>query len=257
LARSEGERSERRATALHAALGFAERLGDLEVARRYGEESVSIRRELGDPVFTAKGLSALAVVATHAGDFARAERLYGEAIVLAGSADETLRTELTGQLGGLELRRGEYERAIALSEEALEGFSALGRRDGMRWVLWNLAFALSRTNEERGALSRARESLMVAHSVGDVEGIADGLALLASMAMRGGECEAAARVLGAAHTVTAHLGAGLAGPEAEVRESTEEELRRVLAPDEYEAAFTTGNAMSADEAVEYALESLH
>jgi len=57
--------------------------------------------------------------------------------------------------------------------------------------------------------------------------------------------------------VTAHVGADDVWPEVEVRESTEEELRRALGSDNYEAAFAEGNAMSADEAVEYARASPH
>jgi hypothetical protein len=102
----------------------------------------------------------------------------------------------------------------------------------------------------------ARESLTVARSTGDVEGLGVGLALLASLAMRRAESEVAARLLGAAHEMIAQAGVALDGYEAKLFETTREELHRAIAHEEYEAAFTEGNAMSADEAVEYALASL-
>jgi tetratricopeptide (TPR) repeat protein len=256
LARCEGEESERRANALHAAVGFALRLGDLDAARRYADEGLRIRRQRDDPVAIAVSLSASAAIAVQEVDFEEAERLYREAVVLARSGDEHLHAELTGQLGELALGQGNYARAIAANEEALSLFRALGRQDGESWALWNLALALSRTGHERAAVANARASLSIAHSVGDTAGLAVGLALLSSFAMRRAESEVAARLLGAAEGAREEGGVVLDRLAAELYQTTEDELRRALGSIGYEAASEDGKGMSVDTAVELALASV-
>jgi predicted ATPase/class 3 adenylate cyclase len=256
LARCEGEESERRAKTLHAAVGFALRVGDLDAARRYADEGLRIRRQHDDPVAIAVSLSASAAIAVQQADFEEAERLYREAVVLARSGDEHLHAELTGLLGELALGQGNYARAIAANEEALALFRALGRQDGESWALWNLALALSRTGDERGAVANARASLRIAHSVGDMEGLAVGLVLLSSLAMRRAESDVAARLLGAAKGAREEGGVVLDRLAAELYETTEDELRRAHGSIGYEAASEDGKRMPVDTAVELALASV-
>jgi hypothetical protein len=89
-----------------------------------------------------------------------------------------------------------------------------------------------------------------------MEGLAVGLALLSSLAMRRAESEVAARLLGAAEGAREEGGVVLDRLAAELYEMTEDELRRALGSIGYEAASEDGKGMSVDTAVELALASV-
>ena len=250
-----GERSLRRAIALRVAAVLARSVGDLDRARIYAEESLGLRRELGDPG-VAHGLSALASISADRGDFLEAQRLYEEAAALGRGGDTQTRAMLSGSLADLAMRQGDYERALTLGEESLTLFRELGRDDGASWALFTVALCLFRTNREAEAVGLARESLELAHAAVEVETIVWVLLLLGAMATRRREANSAARLVGAAEALRARSELMLTGAEAQLYETAIEELHRSLSPRTFEAAFAEGQMMSLDDAVEYALSSI-
>lgn len=255
LARSEGERSARRAQALYAAASLLWPYGDLPGAQAYAEESLSVSRELGDSVEIARALIVLAIIAKRRGNFRQAERLHEAAAAHARKAgDRRLLGYTTGNLATLALREGDYGRAASLSKETLALYRQLGAPDTIGWSLLNLALSLLLAGGEEQAIPPARESLALLHRVGDLRGILYTFIVFASLATRRGETGAGARLLGAVEALRERLSLALTGREEELRERTAGDLRRVLGDDVFEAHFAEGRSLSLDEAVAYALE---
>jgi predicted ATPase len=255
LAGSEGTRSGRRAVALRVAAVLDLQLGELEAARTHGEESLSIRRELGDPEEIAQGLSILAKLAADQGDYEESERLIEEAAALwrGGAATSAMRA---GSLADLAMRRGDYTRAIALNEESLALFRKLERDDGTSWALYQLAFCLSRVGRHEEALSFAGQALTLTQRIGEVESLIWLFVLIGSLEVQRMEFEAGAMLLGAADALRERVGLALTGAEADLHRETIAQLRGAVGGERYDALHSDGRTMSGGDAVQYALNSL-
>jgi len=153
------------------------------------------------------------------------------------------------------MRQGEYRRAISLLEDSLALFGELGLDVETGWALYNLAFCFLRTGREPDAVAAARESIGLSHAAGRIAVVVWALLVFASIGARRQETETAVRLLGAARGLCTRSGFSLTSPEAELAWETEDALRRAAEPTRFEAALAEGEAMSLDEAVEYALRA--
>lgn len=254
LSRSQAERGAPRAKALRSAAVCAGRLGNLVDGKAYAEESLSIFRELGDAKHIAWALNISGLVSGELGDEAEAERLFDQVRVQALKAGEArIAAFATANLGDHALRRGDYTRATALTEDALALFRELGLERERAWALHNLAICLLLSGQEQEAIVAATESLTLS---GDLFYRTLTLALLGSVAARRGDPEAGTRVLAAAGAAWERSSLTPTGAEAELYHETVEELRATLGQGRYNAAFTEGQTMALEEAVEYALRTL-
>jgi tetratricopeptide (TPR) repeat protein len=256
LAASHGEVSRRQAIALRVAAVMTRMLGDLDAAQEYGVASLSMRRRIGDPEEIAHGLSLLASVAADREDYASAERLYEEAAALGRGGQVRTRAMLTGSLADVALRQGEYERALMLAEESAELFRTLGRDDGVAWARFTVALSLFRLSRDDAAVAPARECLELARALVEVENIVWALLLLGAIAGRRG-VESGCALVGAAEAIRQRSGLALTGAEAKLRDTALEELHARMGRAAVEAAFAEAQLMTLDEAVEYALSSIH
>jgi tetratricopeptide (TPR) repeat protein len=153
-------------------------------------------------------------------------------------------------LGYTRLLQGDYERATALSEEAI----ALYREQGYRYArlefpVDNLGWAALLRGDEEKARVLYQESLMLCRELGDKLVAAESLQGLACVAGKRGEMERSARLFGAADALftarnISHLPAELA-----LREPY---LKAALKPSN-RAAWEEGSKLMFEEAVEYAL----
>jgi tetratricopeptide (TPR) repeat protein len=116
--------------------------GDYAAARAYHEESLSLRRELGDRLGVAYSLSSLGLVRALQGDIAAARSCHQESLSLRrelgskwGIAD-SLRN-----LGQVAETEGDYARATDLLQEGLALFRELGAKKDAVECLENLAAA--------------------------------------------------------------------------------------------------------------------
>jgi non-specific serine/threonine protein kinase len=191
-----------RADVLYRAGTFAFRHHDLEVAARHLEESAALYRTTG-PKTLPSSLNVLALIAQLQGDPPRAIQLYEEALAISRSFDDRwvvgvtlvnlggclreqadyaraaqcfkelapfadladLAAHAAGQMGAMAAAQGDYDRSLALLEDAIHEFERLGDRD-------SLAVAL----EEAGRLAvdhaqwdmadrMMRESLQVSEAI--------------------------------------------------------------------------------------------
>jgi predicted ATPase/class 3 adenylate cyclase len=257
---------ERRADALSAAAGVAYWLGDTDSARAYYDEEIAARRALGDT----RGL---------------AEALYGVSFtwtVSRGPLDEpTVRFAVEAINEALELFRqvgddagvGRCEWALAnvewgaghlleAREHALQALGVFERIDDRFMVGWsNYTLGLGEISEDvvGGGMpehrAQARRWLQKALGIfaesQDVSGYTLVLDGLAAVALRGGDRERAARLSGAVANLERISGTGL-------NPWNRESIRfdpAVLREDPALAdAWAAGEAMSAADAVAYALE---
>lgn len=230
-----GEQTLARAKALYCAAGLAWAQGDQGAARAFVEESLQIRRELGDrrgvayslnalgqvaagqgdpsaaeilreslqilrevddPSGTALSLISLADALSNAGDDEAARPLYEEGLALFRAlGDERGLAYSLSRLGQAAYAQGEYARAVELIEESL----GLERRHGDRWATAYVLNTLGEATQELGNLDRAaahfEESLQISRELGDKSGMATSLGRLGRLDLLRGDPERAATLL--------------------------------------------------------------
>jgi predicted ATPase len=189
-------------------------LGDDERATAYFEESLELRRRIGDPSRVALSLINVAGMAFVKGDVGRAAALWAEAAEIAAAIGD--------------------KRHICLAHSGL-------------------AWAAYRERRWQEADAQARESLRLARELGMKHGVVEEISCLAGIAAATGGTARAARlaaVVELQHSLAPGDGvfAELWACRAEI-----EDAKAACDPETWERAWAEGHAMSLDEAAEYAL----
>jgi predicted ATPase/DNA-binding SARP family transcriptional activator len=122
--------------------------GHLNESRRLAERSLELR--LAHDLVTARALHDLGHIAVIAGDLGAARRFFEEARAPSQGTEFNV-AYATRMLAELARRRGEYDEAAMLLDEALHGFAKLGDVDAVAACLKDLAVLA----KERGELERA------------------------------------------------------------------------------------------------------
>ena len=169
--------------------------------------------------------------------------------------DEAGQANVLWGIGNLHYFSGEFEASAAEFEEALPLQRRAGNQTMAAWSLHMLGSA----SLQLGQLDRARralaEALRMFHASGDA-GLTLVLDDFASLAAAVGDPERAARLWGAARSLTASTGTGLASFVDEQHEQFRRpSARAMLDPVDAERLAQEGAAMTLDEVVAYALEA--
>ncbi len=174
-----------RAKILNAAGNLAYLQDDYGQATRLFEESLALRRALGDRQGAAASLSNLGNVALRQGECERATVLCEEALALQRAMGDAWGiTSTTQNLGNAALRQGNYGRATALFEEALSARRTLGDTRGIALTLQNLGLVMYRQCAYQQATPLLQEGLVLRRTLGDKQGVANSLMTLAHVAYR-------------------------------------------------------------------------
>ncbi len=137
---------------------------------------------------------------------------------------------------------------------ALEGFRQVGDRTMEAWSLHMVGGALLRTHHPDDSRSYLRDALRLFYDAGDAAGITLVLDDLSSQALADDDPVRAARLWGAARTLTAATGAMLAGfTDGWIEQQVRPNVRVALDAAVLEQGAREGAAMSLDEAVAYGL----
>ncbi len=190
-------------------------LRDREQAKTYYEESLEVRRRIGDVSRIALSLSNLGWVALDDGDVGRAASLFAEAAEIAGGIGD----------------KRHVMRALA----------------GLGWV----AYSEQRYEE---AESSARESLRLTRELGMKGSMIISMFCLAGTAADAGDGARAARIAAAASRHDSLLGAADPTDEARFR-AVIDSAQSACDPQTWKRASAEGRAMSLDEAAAYALST--
>jgi predicted ATPase/class 3 adenylate cyclase len=138
---------------------------------------------------------------------------------------------------------------------ALEGFRAVGDKTMEAWSLHMLGSALLRTGQRDASRPHLKHALRHFFDAGDAAGMTLSLDDLSSQALADDDPVRAARLWGAARTLTAATGAMLAGfTDSWIEQQVRPNVRVALDAADLERGAREGAAMSVDEAVAYGLD---
>lgn len=184
-----------RGKALHNAGFLASLQGDLEPARHFLEESLEIRRKLGDRHGIASSVNELGSTAYRRGDYPTARANFEESLAIRRTLDDKRAIAVPlNNLGVLAVEQGDYARARELYEEGLRIFRDLGDKHSVASLLHNLGIVVAQEGDFATARALYEESLVLRREFGDKYGIAHVLHDLGIAAQQRGE-NAEARAL--------------------------------------------------------------
>jgi predicted ATPase/serine/threonine protein kinase/Flp pilus assembly protein TadD len=176
------------ANALNWAGNLAKLQGDLATARRLLEESLSIRRTLGEPVGTASSLNNLGNVLKDQGDLDGALDLYRESLELQRSVGNQPGVAIVlSSLGTISHLRGDLVAARDFHTESLRLRRAMGDRSNVAASLVNLGVIAESLGEPETAIAHLEESFATQRELGDRWGMAAASSNMARLAEAKGD----------------------------------------------------------------------
>jgi tetratricopeptide (TPR) repeat protein len=237
---------------------MARQSGDAETARLRAEEALALHRELGNAWGTANAVMMLGLAVADEGDFSRARQLFDDnAKLFRAAGDEDNALFATRLLAWMYEELGDHERARALHEDNLGRARALPNKliEGQTLgALASLAFEQGRT---RDAVSMMKDVLRIDRDRGvHLQTALDLSRFARALALAGGAGADAARLLASAETARDEIGAGAPPWLAKLNEEALTTIRTQLDEGAFAGAWEQGRALTVDEAVALALDSL-
>ncbi len=232
--------------------------GDVATARRSVAESLAAAERSEDEGRSAAGVGlhskfVLGWIELASGDAAHARDS------IAAVADATRSSLLRGFaalplviLAEAQLALGSLEEAAANLEEA----TSFAERGKQTWLLGRARLGRARLRARRGDLQEAEtlghEALGLAREAGDQVGVVDGLELLARLAAELDSSKEAVRLWAAADSLRTELGYARFPIDQAPHEAAVSNMKQVLGPDEFAAAWAEGAKLSLNDAIAYA-----
>ena len=242
------------ARALRGAGILAMEQGDNERGTALFERSLALYRELGDKRGLARALGGLGMVALDHAEHGRAETLYTEALGLAREIRATdIMGSLLNNLGETARLRGDYGAARQLYEEALQVSGEAGPHLTST-ILGNLGMVALSEGDIATARQRFEESLPITVKLGGRSGIAAALEGLAELAVREGQLERAARLLGACEALRETINVHVSVADLAEYDRTVTALRDALGEQALAALWAEGRAMPQEQAIALAIK---
>lgn len=220
--------------------------GDMDAARRLGDECTRDAARLADPERELRAAYLAAASVLMPGDPVRALRLAGPR-ARAGHGGRTSGTgwllcKLATSYSLCDLRR--FDEATEEAQSLREACAELGERWLRAYADYILAVAALGLGDHGEAARHVRAMLSGKRLLGDRFGIALGLDLLAAAVAGLGDGELAARLLGTAHAWWRTVGRPQMGSPSlrALRDQGERQARAAIGDAAYEAAFLGGAA---------------
>ena len=245
-----------RAKALNGAAELAAISGDPATMGLRAEEALALHRRLGDPRGVAESLQQLGYAVAEEHDWARAQQLLQESVRLFRElGDEQYAAWTTRTLAWTYAEAGDMGRARALYEDALSLARALGSKSLEAALLGSLAWLAVGEGRVQDAVPMLKQSLRIKRDLGDRIEIAMGLCGVARAITALGRVETAVRLISCFEALREEIGGGEPWV-ARMNEQTLATIRTQLDEAAFDEAWEQGQALSADDAVALALESL-
>jgi len=241
-----------------AQLGMVARdRGDAATARARLEESLALYRELRDESGICGATNTLAETMSMQGDLVAAKALLEVNLRRARQLEDPQSIAWPlNHLGHIAQLQGEYAEAIRLHEASLKPFRELGARHGGHiWAHHDLGETYLAQGDAQLAASHFAQALAVARDLGYRAGLAWCLAGMAGVAVLDEEPERATRLWGAAEALRQSIGARHAPAARATREKLIAKAREQLGDEAFDAAWAKGQAMTAEQAIELAVEA--
>lgn len=228
--------------------------GEYDLARRRLEETLALRRELGDKRGVGDSLSGLATIAKELGHYKEACELCEQSLAIYQElGDRSRMANARHLLGIIAENEGDLARARAIGEENLSVFRELGDRSQVAWTLHGLGYLAYCQGDFGAAHLLLMDSLSMFRDMAHTFGILRTLDRLAGLAVAQGQMARAVRLLGAVKAMLDARGVQSAVSEQQENESYETTARSVLGPTAFTEEWETGQAMTLEQAMEYAL----
>jgi predicted ATPase/class 3 adenylate cyclase len=246
-----------RARGLLALGGLARMQGDLGEAEVRFEESLALYRAEGDAHGAMEALRRLASTTIDTGDFDRATELVDEADSIAlDTGDTRLISYVAAFRATFPLFRGEYAEARAQMERVLALRESIGDAEGAAFTRGFLAFIMLLQGEISEALEGLEASLRFALEIAEFpNAIASSLRDLAAAFEAMGAVGSAVRTYAAGEAFLRARGVETTGPFRELDDRVLGPVRRAADDPRFGEERDAGEAMSLEEAAEYALET--
>lgn len=243
-----------RAKVLHGAAALAWRRGGYEVATRLSGESLALAPNIGGLGGIAFALHMGALLARDQGNLSAAKEL--EAQSLAGFEEHGDRwgaALAVAHLAILAQIAADDEQAAACYEQASTWFREVGDKGMLAYTLQAFGMLAEVRGAPALAVTRQHEGLLLQQELRDMSGIGLSMLGLAGATAAAGAIERATRLLGASDALLEAVG-GL-GPTfyREYFDRHQAALRAALGEPAFALACSAGHAMSAEQAVAYAL----
>jgi predicted ATPase/DNA-binding winged helix-turn-helix (wHTH) protein len=191
------KRTWERAYVLNAAGVLAYHQGDYPAAKALHEESLVIRRELGDRPGIAASLGNLGNVAFNQGDYPAATALQEQSLAIRRELGDRYGIATTlNNLGAVAINQGNYPATRAVLGEGLAINRELGNPHGIALSLSNLGHVALNEGDDPTAKALLQEGLAIRRELGDRFGIAMSLNNLGLVALNQSDYTTARALLG-------------------------------------------------------------
>ncbi len=244
-----------RAAALNVAGVLARMQNDYAEARVLLEESLTLRRKLGDKKGIASCLISLGICALNQQDYDGARVLYEQSLALArelghkGDIGNCL-----NNLGDVAYFQGDHARARVLFEQSLELGRELGNENLVAINLSNLGNVATEQGDYARARTLHKDSLAIARELGYRRYIACSLEAFGALAGKEAQAKRSVRLWGAAAALREAIECPLSPADREKHEREMTPIREMLGEDAFALAWSEGHAMTTEQAIVYALE---
>ena len=243
-----------RAKALAGAAHFAVWLGKDERAIALAEEGLALCRDMGDRENGALCLMWLGSVAMQQGDFERAKRFHQDSLGLCSGLEKKWVASLSLlHLGEVARYQGDYDQAIVLHERSLAMTRDAGNVPPLGSVLRHLGMDHLRRGDYGRAVEHYKQSLSLCKEVRNRWVPLECLNGLGDLACVAQQYQRAARLFGAANQLGEALGFRPNPSDQECHDQYTATTRARLGEAAFAAAWAGGQAMTLEQAIEYAL----
>jgi predicted ATPase/DNA-binding XRE family transcriptional regulator len=254
LALDTGERSAPRGYALNGLGVLAWYMGDIDRAETVWREMLPIFGALDDRRYVAYAHGNLGLIGDAREDYEQATESYERALALFRElGDQTHTSFMLGNLGLIAYFQENYPKATALIEESLGMARMLGDQQSIALNLGNLGLVAFAQGDYECALARNAEALALGQHLSNRPWLARSLSNFAMIAAATGKSARAARLFAAAAALRKQLGATLPPNDQTLQERYLAAAREHLG-DGFACAWAEGEALSLDEAIDFALD---
>jgi predicted ATPase/class 3 adenylate cyclase len=181
------------------------RLGKLQTATRYCEQSRALAEKINDTNTLILALNRLGVLSGLAGDPAREEQLYQQGLNLALAIGNRERAAvLLNNLGALADEHGDYYKAMEYYRRAIPMVREIGAQQSLALYLLNLANSQIRVGDLQSAREHLREGMVLSEHIGAAPWLLIAVIFFARLEAARGNRSRALELLGLAEHHPAH-----------------------------------------------------
>jgi predicted ATPase/class 3 adenylate cyclase len=254
---SEASSTPARARALNGASALLLEAGDTATARARAEEAFALQQELGDGWGIANSILLLGNVEADEGHFERARDLFEESLRrFEQLGDEHYILLATRLIAWMCYDLGDRDHARALHEGVVRRAHAVGNQRMEATSLGALSEYALNDGRVDEAIPMLTESTRIYRDVGGWVEVAVNICRFARARALCGRHEAAAKLLGAGDALHAEVGATMQYWVVDMNDVTNALVRKQLDEAAFAEVWEQGRALTADEAVALALDSV-